>query len=119
MRKSNIAIINKMHAVELSKVRKKLTILKKKLTKKQLKTLDNYQTQHVIEKNRFMRSLGLKIVATKTDFVTTISSIYYVKYKILKMKKPKLSTPARAGGDPYTCGPEYFRSSSGYFYSNY
>ena len=110
MTKANAKVYRRIFDAQLTKSRRELTKLKKKLTKKQLKTLDRFQTKEVNKMNKLVQSLGMKFVVTKTDQMSVNSAINYVKYKLLKMKKPVSTTSVSrsSSGDPYTCGPEYF-----------
>lgn len=93
---------------------------KRKLNKKQLKKLDRYQQKQADDLNVMIKTFGPMIEATqkikmklhkKNDSFIKYLCVPYIKHTLLKIEKPKLPKYTGPGPDPYTCGPEYFRSS--------
>lgn len=103
---------------------------KKKLNKSQLKKLEKQIDKQVKQLNA-MRELFVPMVKAtrgvnmemkplkKTDAFIKYICTPYIKYTLLKIKKQKYPTYSGPMGDPYTCGPEYFRPqcyNHGYHY---
>lgn len=100
---------------------------KKKLNKIQLKKLNKYQKKEMNKINSMINAfdplisatIGLRIKSLKkSDPYAKYICIAYIKYTLLKIKRPTYSK-ATGSPDPYNCGPDYFRPqccNSGYYY---
>lgn len=101
---------------------------KKKLNKTQLKKLDKHLNKRVKDMNAMVDQFGPMVEVAhgtkmkhvkKSDAIIKHFCIGYIKYTLLKMKKPTYPKYTGPGPDPYTCGPEYFRPqccNHGYHY---
>lgn len=110
--KSNLSSF--MKAVEKSWV-KDFGKYKKKLNKTQLKKLDQHMTKKMNSMNSFVKMFSavksFKPLKKNAPVLKHLATPY-IMYTLLKMKRPaKPPSYNGSGGDPYTCGPEYFRSS--------
>lgn len=92
------------------RVKKELKSLLKKLSPKQLEKEKRFTKKTLRNFNKIAFLVKMIGKLDKDSGAILGLRLNYVKYNILKMKKPK--KPVSSGevfhGDPYTCGPYYF-----------
>jgi hypothetical protein len=111
--KKNMQSLRRAWLANEKEALKEFKKLKKRLNKDQLRRLKKYQDKQEKRFTNLLRNLSMddQYKFQKHGWVALQRTIPYIKYTLLKMKRPpkkELPVVQSRGGDPYTCGPEYF-----------